>query len=59
VLTFAVQLHGQLPLLVVESLGASILPPSGSGGTETGVLDERKSDLDARVLPYIDRHSPG
>ena len=26
---------------------------------DAGVLDDRKGDLDSRVLPYIDKHNPG
>lgn len=26
---------------------------------DSGMLDERKSNLDARVVPFIEKHNPG
>ena len=31
----------------------------GVAYADSGMLDERKSSLDTRVLPFIDRHNPG
>jgi hypothetical protein len=26
---------------------------------DSGVLDERKGNLDSRVIPYVEKHNPG